>query len=76
MIHFACFYLQEVGSSVKEIYDRIKIFLVLECYKAQTLRVFFIDIKVSGKFSNVSSRYPHVSGDACWPAMLKLHSLE
>jgi len=34
------------------------------------------EIKVSDKFSTVSSRYPYVSGDACWPALLKLRSLE
>ena len=44
---------------------------------SKLLGVFFLnDIKVSGKFSTVSSRYPHFLGDDCWRAVLKLHSLE
>jgi len=43
----------------------------------ETLRGFFFNyIKVSDKFSTVSSRYPYFLGDACWCAVLKLHSLE
>jgi len=43
---------------------------------SKLLGVFLNDIKVSGKSSTVSSRYPHFLGDACWLAMLKLDSLE